>query len=208
MRTILPTTIVPTTIVFDFGGVLVDWDRDYLYRKLIPDANLRTHFLTEIMRFNERFDLGEPHQQIIDDHVQRFPANEALIRAYYARWDEMIGGGFADGIALVEALHSAGYPLFGLSNWSAEFFARTRLKFPVFERFQHIVLSGDVKLVKPDPAIFRHLFRALQCQPEEIVFLDDNRANVAAARALGIETIHWVGAADATPRLHALGFSF
>ncbi len=202
--------ILPTTIVFDFGGVLVDWDREYLYRKLIPDADLRAHFLTAIcdMRFNERFDLGEPHQQIIDDHVERFPAHDALIRAYYARWDEMIGGGLADGIDLVEALHTAGYPLFGLSNWSAEFFARTRLKFTVFERFQHIVLSGDVKLVKPDPAIFHHLFAALQRNPAEIVFLDDNPANVATARALGIETIHWVGAADAMPRLRALGFSF
>ena len=200
----------PTTIVFDFGGVLVDWDRDYLFRKLIPNAEQRAHFLTEIcdMRFNERFDLGEPHQDIIDDHVRRHPQHAALIRAYYARWDEMIGGGLADGIALVEALHNAGYPLFGLSNWSAEFFARTRLKFPVFERFQHIVLSGVVHLVKPDPAIFHHLFTAIERKPEEIVFLDDNPANVAAAQALGVETIHWIGAADAIPRLRALGVSF
>ncbi|MFY8106979.1 MAG: HAD family hydrolase [Elstera sp.] len=200
----------PTTIVFDFGGVLVDWDRNYLYRTLIPDPAERARFLNEIcdMRFNERFDLGEPHPQIIDDHVRRHPHYEALIRAYYARWDEMIGGGLADGIALVEALHGAGYPLFGLSNWSDEFFARTRLKFPVFERFQHIVLSGEVKMVKPDPAIFHHLFAAIARKPEEIVFLDDNAANVAAARALGIETIHWVGAADAIPRLRSLGFSF
>jgi len=200
----------PTTILFDFGGVLVDWDREYLFRKLIPDATERAYFLTEIcdMRFNERFDLGEPHQEIVEDHARRFPAYDALIRAYYARWDEMIGGGLADGIALVESLHAAGHTLYGLSNWSAEFFGRTRVKFPVFERFRHIVLSGEVHLVKPDPAIFHHLFTAIDRKPEELVFLDDNPANVTAARALGIETIHWVGAADAIPRLKTLGFSF
>ncbi|MCS6474018.1 HAD-IA family hydrolase, partial [Burkholderia thailandensis] len=132
------------------------------------------------------------------------------IRAFYARWHEMIGGELADGAALVDALDARGVPLFGLTNWSAQTFPYAWENFPVLRRFRDIVVSGRVKLAKPDPAIYREMHARIEphlpgIAPHELVFIDDNAKNAAAAAALGWHGIHHTSAAATRARLRELG---
>lgn len=175
-------------VVFDFGGVLIDWSPEYLYRKLIPDEAERRWFLTHVcgMDWVVRQDGGQTIEEGTAERIALFPEHEALIRAFYARWHEMIGGELADGAALVDALDARGVPLFGLTNWSAQTFPYAWENFPVLRRFRDIVVSGRVKLAKPDPAIYREMHARIEphlpgIAPHELVFIDDNAKNAAAA---------------------------
>lgn len=199
-------------VVFDFGGVLIDWNPDYLYRKLIADEFERRRFLTEVcsMDWVVQQDGGQPIDKGTGELVARFPEHEALIRAFYARWHEMIGGVIAEGAALVEKLEAAGVPLFGLTNWSAETFPWAWERFDVLRRFRDIVVSGHVKLVKPDPAIYAEMFSRIErhlpgVAPNEIVFIDDNIKNARAATSLGWQGVHHTSAATTESRLRELG---
>jgi len=111
-------------VVFDFGGVLIDWSPEYLYRQLIPDEAERRWFLTHVcsMDWVIRQDGGQPIVEATEELVARFPDHEALIRAFYERWHEMVAGVLEDGVAIMEKLEAAEVPLFGLTNWSAETF--------------------------------------------------------------------------------------
>ncbi|RQT11152.1 HAD family phosphatase [Burkholderia contaminans] len=199
-------------VVFDFGGVLIDWSPEYLYRELIPDDAERRWFLTHVcaMDWVIRQDGGQTIEEGTAELVAKFPEHEALIRAFYARWHEMIGGVFAEGTALVDRLEAQGMPLFGLTNWSAQTFPYAWNNFPVLRRFKEIVVSGRVKLVKPDPAIYREMHARIQphlpgIAPHELVFIDDNAKNAAAATALGWHGIHHTSAAVTEARLRELG---
>ena len=179
-------------VVFDFGGVLIDWSPEYLYRELIPDDTERRWFLTHVcaMDWVIRQDGGQTIEEGTAELVAKFPEHEALIRAFYARWHEMIGGVLEEGAALVDRLEAQGVPLFGLTNWSAQTFPYAWDNFPVLRRFREIVVSGRVKLVKPDPAIYREMQARIEphlpgIAPHELVFIDDNAKNAAAATALG-----------------------
>jgi len=199
-------------VVFDFGGVLVDWSPDYLYRQLIPDDDERRWFLTHVCGLDwiTRQDGGQPLAEGTAERVARFPEHEALIRAFYERWHEMIGGLLARGVATFEKLEAAGVPLFGLTNWSAETFPYAQANFPLLARCRDIVVSGHVKLVKPDAAIFHEMFRRIDAQlpgiaPPELAFIDDNAKNAAAANALGWRGIHHTDWDATDARLRALG---
>ena len=144
--------------------------------------------------------------------VARFPQHESLIRAFYARWHEMIGGVIAEGAALVEKLEAAGVPLFGLTNWSAETFPYAWDRFDVLRRFRDVVVSGRVKLVKPDPAIYAEMFSRIErhvpgVAAHELVFIDDNIKNAHAAAALGWHGVHHTSAAATEARLRELGLA-
>jgi 2-haloacid dehalogenase len=177
----------PRAVVFDFGGVLVDWNPRHLYRKLFSDPARMEWFLAEVCNndWNIQQDAGRPFAEAIKDACARFPAEEALIRAFHERWDEMIAGAIDGTVAILEELAAAGIPLYGLTNWSAETFPRARPRFPFFERFRAIVVSGELRVIKPDPAIFEHLLRLSGTRPAETVFIDDSAKNVAGAAALG-----------------------
>ncbi|PRF36843.1 haloacid dehalogenase [Burkholderia multivorans] len=199
-------------VVFDFGGVLIDWSPEYLYRKLIADDAERRWFLTHVcaMEWVVRQDGGQTIEEGTNELVAQFPEHEALIRAFYARWHEMIGGVLAEGVALVERLEARGMPLFGLTNWSAQTFPYAWEHFPALRRFKDIVVSGHVKLVKPDPAIYRAMHARIDphlpgIAPHELVFIDDNAKNAAAATALGWHGIHHTSAAATEARLRELG---
>jgi 2-haloacid dehalogenase len=205
----------PKVVVFDFGGVLIDWNPDYLYRKLIPDARERRRFLTEVctMDWVVRQDGGQSIAVGTDELVARFPHEAERIRAFYGRWEEMIGGVFADGVALVDKLERADVPLFGLTNWSDETFPYAWENFDVLRRFRDIVVSGRVKLVKPDPRIYAETFSRIErhvpgIAPAEIVFIDDNPMNAHAAVLAGWHGIHHTSAAATEARLRALGLRF
>ena len=199
-------------VVFDFGGVLVDWSPDYLYRKLIPDDDERRWFLTHVCGLDWviRQDGGQTLADGTAERIAQFPDHEALIRAFYDRWHEMIGGMLDGGVATFEKLEAAGLPLFGLTNWSAETFPYAQANFPLLSRCRDIVVSGHVKLVKPDAAIFHEMFRRIDAQlpgiaPHELVFIDDNRMNADAATALGWHGIHHTSNAATDARLRELG---
>ncbi|MEA3118082.1 MAG: 2-haloacid dehalogenase [Paraburkholderia sp.] len=207
--------MVAKVVVFDFGGVLIDWSPDYLYRKLIPDEAERRRFLTEVCSMNWvlQQDGGQPIVKGTDELVARFPQHEMLIRAFYARWQEMIGGVIEGGVALVDKLEAAGVPLFGLTNWSAETFPWAWERFPVLRRFRDVVVSGRVKLAKPDPAIYAEMYSRIErhlpgIAPQEIVFIDDNIKNAQAAAALGWHGVHHTSPAATEARLRDLGLAF
>ncbi|KAF1053971.1 MAG: Phosphoglycolate phosphatase [Burkholderia gladioli] len=199
-------------VVFDFGGVLIDWSPDYLYRQLIADPAERRRFLTEVcgMDWVVRQDAGQTIAEGTVEKAAAFPEHAALIEAFYARWPEMIAGAFDDGVALVERLEAVGAPLFGLTNWSAETFPYAWERYPVLRRFRDVVVSGRVGLAKPDPAIYREMFARIAAQlpgiaPAELAFIDDNPHNAVAATALGWHGIHHTGAASTEARLRELG---
>ncbi|GGP28219.1 HAD-IA family hydrolase [Silvimonas amylolytica] len=202
-------------VVFDFGGVLFDWNPEYLYRKLIPDATERQWFLQHVCNghWNLQQDAGRTLADATEALIAQYPDHAELIRAFYGRWPETLAGTLPEGIKLMEDLETARMPLYGLTNWSDETFPYAWEHYPFLHRFKDIVVSGRLKIVKPDAAIYHEMFRRIakdlpDLKPAELVFIDDNAANAEAARALGWHGIHHVNAAQTEAALRDLGLSF
>lgn len=202
-------------VVFDFGGVLFDWNPEYLYQHLIPDATERKWFLDHVCNgaWNIQQDAGRTLVEATETKVAEYPQHAALIRAFYGRWTEMLNGTLADGVKLMEDLETAQVPLYGLTNWSAETFPYAWENYPLLHRFRDIVVSGRLGLIKPDAAIYQEMFRRIEqvqpgIAPQELVFIDDNKDNAAAASALGWHGIHHTSAASTEQQLRALGLQF
>lgn len=197
----------PTVVVFDIGGVLIDWNPAYLYRKLLPDEAAVSAFLSEVCTsaWNEQFDAGLPFAEGIATLAERHPERVALIEAYWLRWHEMLGGEVAGTAEILRRLKTAGVPVHAISNWSAETFPRAKDIYPFLGLFDVLVVSGTEKLVKPDAAIFERFLERAGVRAEECIFIDDNAANIAAATALGFHTEHFRTAEALEARLTALG---
>ncbi|MFN0086464.1 MAG: HAD family hydrolase [Blastocatellia bacterium] len=181
-------------IVFDLGGVLIDWNPRHMYRKIFGgDEDAMERFLSEICtgEWNAKQDAGRPLSVATEELVARHPAREDLIRAYYARWAEMVAGAIEPTVEILAALKEGGYPLYALSNWSAETYPIARARFAFFELFDHVVISGEIEMVKPDREIFDHLLEKAGRRARECVFIDDLPGNVVAAAALGFDSIHF-----------------
>ena len=178
-------------VVFDLGGVLIDWNPRYLYRQLLGDEAAVEAFLGEVCTpaWNERQDEGRPVAEATAELCARFPGQAALVRAYYDRWNEMLGGAIEGTVAILEELDARGVPLYALSNWSAETFHHAQARFGFLGRFRGIVVSGEERLIKPDPRIFELLFKRYSLRPERAIFIDDVPRNVEAARALGMTAL-------------------
>jgi 2-haloacid dehalogenase len=199
-------------VVFDFGGVLIDWSPAYVYERLIPDEAERRWFLANVckMEWVVQQDGGQTIAEGTAELIAKFPEHEALIRAFYERWHEMLAGVLEDGVALVDKLEAAHIPLFGLTNWSAETFPYAWERYPVLQRFREVIVSGRVGVVKPDPAIFALMRAEIEkhfpgIEPHELVFIDDNLKNAQAASALGWHGVHHTNAAETETKLAALG---
>jgi 2-haloacid dehalogenase len=198
--TIATIAATPTIVVFDLGGVLFDWNPDYLFRKLIADETERKWFLANVCNgaWNLQQDGGRSLAEATASLSALHPQHAPLIGAFYARWTEMLGGTLAPGVAIFEALEAGGVPLYALTNWSAETFpyARSNAPYqPVLERFKDILVSGEEKLIKPDPRIYQRMLERIRAhhpdaQPEHLIFIDDVERNAQAARALGWRAIH------------------
>lgn len=182
----------PSAIVFDLGGVLIDWNPRYLYRKLFDDAEAMEQFLSEVCTpaWNAEQDAGRPFAEATALLIDEYPEHAAMIRAYDARWEEMVNGAFAHSVAVLEALAADGHPLYALTNWSAEKFGLMRTRFAFLDHFEHILVSGEVGLKKPDPRIYSLLLERIGHAPEDCLFIDDSQPNVEAARMLGFHAIH------------------
>jgi 2-haloacid dehalogenase len=181
-------------MIFDFGGVLIDWDPLYLYTKLFSgDRQAAKSFLDKIgfQAWNLRQDAGRPFGEAVEALCAQFPQDCELIRAYDTRWRESIGGPIQPTVAILWELRAKGYPLYGFSNWSVEKFDLIRHEFEFLDWFDEIILSGEVKLAKPDPRIFSLLLERIGWTAKECLLVDDSIANVEAARRIGFRTIHF-----------------
>ncbi len=178
-------------VVFDFGGVLIDWSPEYLFEGVFRDRAEMNHFLENVCNseWNERQDAGRPLSEAILTLQERHPEYHDEIRMYYEQWTTMLGGPIEENVALLEPLRSR-YRLFGLTNWSAETFPIARDMYSLFDLFEGIVISGEERLKKPDERIYRVLLERYQLNAGECIFIDDRLDNVQTARDLGFQTIH------------------
>jgi len=188
----------PHAVIFDVGMVLYQWSPRFLYERLIEDDRALDAFLDTVLTrdWHYQHDAGRPFAETSAELIAQFPEHEALIAAWGPRFNETIPAAIPGMIALVEELDAAGVPLFAITNFSGEFWKPFRgREAAVFDRFRDIVVSGDEKLLKPDPAIYALALKRFGLAAGEAVFVDDNAANVEAALAVGIHAMLFTGAA-------------
>ncbi len=195
-------------VLFDLGNVLIDWNPRYLYRKLFDgDEAAMEHFLANVCSaaWNHEMDAGRPVREAVRELQQRHPEQRRLIAAWETRWEETLGAAIEPSVALLGALRERGLRVCALTNWSAETFPVARRRFAFLDWFETIVVSGEVGLAKPDPAIFRLALQRCNLQAERTVFIDDSAANVAAAHALGLVPVRFRDAGQVATALRGLG---
>jgi len=181
-------------IVFDFGNVLLPWDPRFLYRKLFNGNERKMErFLSEIefSTWNKYQDAGRSFADGVEDLCNRYPQHCELIRAYDERYEESLGNPIWSVIDILDTLREENYELFGLTNWSAEKFNLVRNKYPFFHWFEDIVVSGEVRYLKPDTRIFQVLLDRIGRPAQECLFIDDSPVNVKAAQQIGFDTIQF-----------------
>jgi len=195
-------------VVFDLGGVLIDWNPRHLYRKLFAgDDAAMEHFLTNVCTqdWNEGQDGGRSFADAAALLKSDHPDKGHLIDAFGDRFDEMMSGAIEGSVEILGALRARDVPLFGLTNWSAETYPLAFRRFEFLRWFRGILVSGEVGVIKPDPRIFRLLFERFAIAPEEAVYIDDNPRNAAAATALGMHGIHFTDPPALRREIVALG---
>lgn len=199
------------TIIWDLGGVLVDWSPLYVYDDLyFSDPADRDYFFDSICTadWNERQDAGFPLQLATDEKLKEFPDPrwERPIRDFYGRWTDMLKGPIPETVALFERLHALQrYRFYALTNWSAETFPIALERFDFLHRFTGRLVSGEEGTRKPFPEFYQLLFDRYRLDPRQAVFIDDNLRNVNAGRALGLTSIHFETAAGLQQELLRLG---
>lgn len=199
---------IPRAIVFDFGGVLLDWDPHNLYRRFFPNGpEALDAFMAEIdfPAWNTAQDGGRPFAEGVRELSARFPHYTHLIRAYPIYWEASIKGLVPRSADILRRVKSRGFNVYGLSNWSSETFPIARRKYPIFDLFDDILISGEAALIKPDASIFSLLLRRIGRQPQECLFIDDHLPNVESARQIGFDTVHFLNAAQLELELAARG---
>lgn len=196
------------TVVFDLGGVLIDWNPRYLYRKLSDDQAKVEDFLSRVcsQSWNEEHDCGQPFAVGVEARTKLFPEHDSWIRAYFDRWSEMLAGDIPGTVEILNELHARGHHhLYALSNWSAETFPVALERFQFLRLFKTILVSGREKMIKPDPKFFGLLKERHGVDFSRSVFIDDVEKNVAAAQALGFHAIRFTGPDQLRCSLEELG---
>lgn len=197
-----------TTVVFDLGGVLIDWDPRYLYRTLLDSDEEVETFLHEIdfAGWNHAMDAGEGSwADSVAALTERFPHRSDLIAAYPARFAETLAGPIDGAVAVLRELHARDVPLLALTNWSAETFPVARDRFGFLDLFSGILVSGEEGVAKPDPAVFALLVERFALEPASTVLVDDRPVNVEAARAAGLRGLFFTDPAALRRDLSLLG---
>ena len=198
-------------IVFDLGGVLVDWNPRYMYQKIFDTEEEVNWFLDNICtsEWNAQQDAGRTIVEATEMLVLQHPELEQEIRAYYERWTEMFSGHIDGTLEILKKLKAdENYRLLALSNWSGETFPTARRIFNFFNWFEGVVVSGDERMIKPDHRIYKVLFDRYQLNPEESLFIDDTLPNITAARELGMNGIHFSSPEQLARQMTELGINY
>jgi 2-haloacid dehalogenase len=185
-------------IVFDFGGVLVDWNPHHLYDKYFGSVEKAEWFLNNICLYswNIQMDGGKPFAEGVAELQAQYPEWSEAIAIYHTRWIEMMGGEIAGMADIVKRLKEAGYGVYGLTNWSSETFPLVKDKYAIFKQLDGMVVSGEEHLLKPDAAIYKCLLERYNLQAEESLFVDDNADNVTGARNVGMKAVRFTSVAE------------
>jgi 2-haloacid dehalogenase len=194
------------TIIFDFGGVLIDWNPRYMYRDEFEDSLEMEDFLSRVCTddWNLQQDKGRSLAEGTRILQGKFPEHAAKIQLYYDQWEKMIKGDIPQNVNLLQNLKGK-YKLYGLTNWSAETFPIVFKRYPFFRLFDGIVISGVEKLIKPDKKIFEIMLERYHLEAENALFIDDNINNIQAAKDIGFATIHIQAGTELKKELLALG---
>lgn len=198
-------------IIFDFGGVVMDWNPRYFFKDYFNDDERMEYFLKHIAEdeWNAEQDRGRSLQEGTEIQVAKFPEWEKEIRAYYDNWTTMLKSDIPENVEVLRKLEHSEYELFGLTNWSAETFPYALENYDFFNAFKgKIVVSGTEKLIKPDPKIWEVLLERYHLKPEESVFIDDNPKNIEVAKTLGFITVHITEETNLDEELRSLGLRF
>ena len=196
------------TIVFDLGGVLIDWNPDYVYKTIFDKEEDMKWFYQNICTsdWNEEQDAGRSLHEGTELLVEQFPEHEANIRAYYGRWEEMLGGAIDETVKILSQLKYSGkYKLYALTNWSAETFSVALQRYEFLHWFDGRIVSGEEKTRKPFIEIYQRLIDRFDIDPTRAIYTDDNTRNLAPATQLGIHAIHLQSPQQFKKELQQLG---
>ncbi len=194
------------TIIFDFGGVLIDWNPRYMYRDEFEESSEMEYFLNEVCTddWNLQQDKGRSLAEATRILQGKFPEHVSKIQLYYDQWEKMIKGTIPQNVTLLRKLKEK-YKLYGLTNWSAETFPIVFKRYSFFELFDGIVISGEENLIKPDKKIFERMLELYHLESKNSLFIDYNINNIQAAKEIGFVTIHVTEKTDLKSELHILG---
>ena len=195
-------------VVFDLGGVLIDWNPNYVFEPMFGSKEELDHFFGEVCTpdWNELQDAGRSLQEATEEKVREFPAFETAIRAYYGRWTEMIGGAFIGTVEILETLIGMDdYELLALTNWSYETWPYALDNFEFLSWFDGIMVSSQERMKKPDPAFYQLLTDRYGLTIEKTIFIDDNKRNIESAREFGFHSIHFTSPYKLEDELRILG---
>lgn len=184
-------------IIFDFGGVLIDWNPRYLYCKIFDKEDDMDYFLNNICRYDWNIlqDAGRPITIATKILQEQYPEYSEQISYYYGRWEEMLGGTIKENVKLIKPLKKK-YKIFGLTNWSSETLPIAKEKYSFFKDLDGIVVSGDEKIVKPDPKLYEILLSRYKLDATTSLFIDDNAENIETAIKMGFKTLHFTEKVD------------
>ncbi len=193
-------------VIFDFGGVLVDWNPRYLYRNYFQDESEMEHFLHFICtdEWNLEQDRGRSLAEGTRLLQDKFPEFSSLIKLYYGNWEVMLHGDIPETVSLMYQLKEK-YKIFGLTNWSAETITIAYERFSFFKAFDGIVVSGEEKLIKPDKKLYHLLLDRYNLKAENTIFIDDNLKNIKAAEEIGLIAIHFENSSQLEAKLLSIG---
>jgi 2-haloacid dehalogenase len=195
-------------IIFDLGGVLIDWNPSYVFDKMFEDEEQKKHFFENICTsdWNEKQDAGRPLREATEELIIKHPEWKEYIEAYYGRWEEMLGGSINGTVEIFRQLKQLGkYKLYALTNWSAELFPIALERYDFLHWFDGRVVSGEEKMRKPFPEFYQLILERFQLKIEKTLFIDDNIRNAKAAEKLGLKTIIFESPSQLRNELVTLG---
>jgi 2-haloacid dehalogenase len=197
----------PNTVVFDVGNVLLRWDPRNLYRKVFADETQMEWFLSTVCtsQWNIEQDRGRDWEEAVALLVKDHPDHEIPIRAFHDRWEETVSGVIDDNVALLARLRQAGVPNFCITNFSSPKFSLSQKLYPFLAGFDGVIVSGDERLLKPEPEIYNLLLDRYGLKAEDCIFIDDSKANIEGARAVGMHAIHYLEPMDLAAELRRYG---
>jgi 2-haloacid dehalogenase len=187
----MPSTKIDA-IIFDLGGVLIDWNPNYVFDKLFTDPEKKKYFFENVCTpdWNEQQDGGRTVKEATEDLLEKHPDWKEYINAYYGRWEEMLGGPIQGTVEIFKQLKESGnYKIYALTNWSAELFPIALNRYEFLHWFDGRVVSGEEKMRKPFPEFYQLILNRFQLTPEETLFIDDSARNTNAAKEHGLSTL-------------------